>query len=64
MPKSDLALVMIVRGKQKGRLAEILGRDKHKSRAALQLLPDKDEVLEMDYDDICEYLGDSEDVYS
>jgi len=56
----DKAVVMIVKGNQKGQLGEVLGRNKHKSRAALQLLPDKDELLKLDCDDICKFVGDAE----
>ena len=62
IPKSDAGIVMIVRGSNRGQLAEILGRDKRSSRATVQLLPDKEEVLKLDYDDICEYVGDVSDL--
>ena len=58
VPRDDGAVVMVVRGRDAGRLGEILGRDKHNSLAAVQLLPDKDEVVKMDYDDICQFVGD------
>ena len=62
IPKSDAGIVMIVRGSNRGQLAEILGRDKRSSRATVQVLPDKEEVLKLDYDDICEYVGDVSDL--
>lgn len=58
IPKSDDGVVMIVRGSNRGQLAEILTRDKRASRATVQVLPDKEEVLKLDYDDICEFVGD------
>jgi len=58
VPKGEKAAVMIVHGRRKGRIAEILCRDKANCTAAVQLLPDKDEVLKLSYDDICEYTGD------
>ena len=58
IPKKDQGIIMIVRGKRKGKIGEILGRDKRNSEAAIQVLPDKDEVLKLDYDDICEFVGD------
>jgi len=58
VPKQEMAVVMIVHGKRKGKIAEIVARDKLSSTAAVQLLPDKDQVLKMDYNDICEFVGD------
>jgi G patch domain and KOW motifs-containing protein len=58
IPKNDDSVVMIVRGSSRGQLGEILSRDKRSSRATVQVLPDKMEVLKLDYDDICEYVGD------
>ena len=58
IPKTADGVVMIVRGSNRGQLAEILSRDKRSSRATVQVLPDKEEVLKLDYDDICEFVGD------
>lgn len=58
VPKNDYGVVMIVRGQHQGQVAEILRRDKRNLVAAVQVLPDKDQVLKVDYDDICEYTGD------
>ena len=61
VPKGDFGIVMIVSGSSRGKLGEILRRDKSKCVAAVQLLPDKDEVLKLDFDDICEYVGEIPD---
>ena len=58
IPKNDSSVVMIVRGSNRGQLAEILSRDRRSSRATVQVLPDKEDILRVDYDDICEYVGD------
>lgn len=57
IPKSH-DMVMVVRGSNAGRLANILRRDKNSSRALLEILPDKEDVVNLCYDDICEYTGD------
>ena len=36
----------------------MLKRDKSNCEALLQLLSDRDTVLKIDYDSICEYVGD------
>ncbi len=33
-------------------------RDEAKCLAMVQLLPDRDEVARLDFDDICNYIGD------
>ncbi len=59
IPKKEYSIVMIVRGENRGQFAEILSRDKRSSRATLQILPDKDRIVSLDYDDLCEYAGDT-----
>jgi G patch domain/KOW motif-containing protein len=59
IPKAEYSIVMIVRGQNRGQLAEILSRDKRSSQATLQILPDKEDIVKLDYDDICEYVGDT-----
>lgn len=39
-------------------LAYVMERNKKKYEAMLQLLSDRDKVLQLDYDSICEYVGD------
>ena len=57
IPKSH-DMVMVVRGTNAGRLANILRRDKTSSRALLEILPDKEDIVNLSYDDICEYTGE------
>ena len=59
---SENGIVMIVLGKYKGQLGEILFRDKHKARAEVQLLNEK-EMIRLDFDQLCEFIGDI-DMYS
>lgn len=58
IPRSDPAYVMVVKGKRKGQVCEVIERDKERYTATVQILPDRDEVFQLDYDDICEYTGD------
>ncbi|XP_059087184.1 G-patch domain and KOW motifs-containing protein-like, partial [Tigriopus californicus] len=58
IPKKDHALVMIVNGINRGQMGEMLQRDKRSAIAVVQILPDKDQVLKLDFDDICEYVGE------
>ncbi len=37
---------------------EVLERDKTACKATIQLLSDRNSVVRLDYDIICEYLGD------
>lgn len=39
-------------------LAEMMKRDKSSCKAVVQLLRDRDEVVKLDYDSMCEYVGD------
>jgi G patch domain/KOW motif-containing protein len=61
IPKEN-GVVMVLSGTYKGQLGEILIKDKHKSRAEIQLLNGK-EVVRIDYDHLCEFMGDL-DMYS
>ncbi len=58
VPKEDGGIIMIVKGDHCGKIAEILRKDSKRAVAAVQVLPDKSEVLKMDYDDICQFVGD------
>lgn len=58
IPKTEPSYVMIVDGKYRGQLGEIIKKDKEKCRATIQLLSDRDKAVKLDYDIICEYLGD------
>ncbi|GAB6033472.1 hypothetical protein CHUAL_013357 [Chamberlinius hualienensis] len=56
IPKSSPAIVMVVQGSNKGQIGEILDKNKKKCTAAVQLLQDKN-LVQLDYDSICEYVG-------
>ena len=47
---------MVVRGSESGQLGRIVARDKSKYIATVQLILTED-VLALDYDNICEYVG-------
>ncbi|XP_036600353.1 G-patch domain and KOW motifs-containing protein [Trichosurus vulpecula] len=59
IPKEEEARVMVVLGPHRGQLGRLLGRDKEKSRALVQLLQEEGEgtVLQLDYDAVCHYVG-------
>lgn len=40
------------------KVCEVIERDKDQCMATVQILPDRDAVFQIDYDDICEYTGD------
>ena len=54
------ALVMVVRGKEKGRYADVLERSSGENRVMVQMKHD-DSVAELTMDDVCEYVGGLED---
>ena len=58
IPKNVGGVVMILSGSRKGQVAELVAKDKRSCVAAVQTLPDKDEVLKLDFDDVCEYTGE------
>ena len=58
IPK-ERGIVMVLFGKYKGQLGEILLRNKHKARADVQLLLEN-EVVKLDFDDLCEFTGEIE----
>ncbi|XP_056001685.1 G-patch domain and KOW motifs-containing protein-like [Ostrea edulis] len=57
IPKSDGAFVLIVSGKHRGQLGEVMERNRKMSSAAVQLLQDRDCVVNIDFDHICEFVG-------
>lgn len=64
IPKEELSIVMIVRGSDfKGKVAELLKTDFKREMLAVRLLPDKDEVLKLSFDDVCEMTGDVADFF-
>lgn len=58
IPKTEKSFVILVSSKHRGQLAELMSKDKKNCKATVQLLKDRDEVLQVDYDSICEYIGD------
>jgi len=60
IPKKDGGRVMVVRGERKGEIGQVIGRDKGKYMATVQLYQ-SDDVLSLDYDSVCEYLGEVPD---
>lgn len=60
IPKKDGGRVMVVRGERKGEIGQVIGRDKVKYMATVQLYQSED-VLSLDYDNVCEYLGEVPD---
>jgi len=60
IPKKDGGRVMVVRGESKGEIGQVIARDKVKYIATVQLYQSED-VLSLDYDSVCEYLGEVPD---
>ena len=64
IPKNDFAKVMIVRKEHKGQIAEMLRKDSRNEKVTVRILPDKEEVLELRYDYICQLVySDHDDHY-
>ncbi|XP_072344113.1 G-patch domain and KOW motifs-containing protein isoform X2 [Scyliorhinus torazame] len=61
IPKRDSDYVMVVLGQHKGLVGRILRRDKDRCRAAVQLQREDEQVLKIDYDSICHYVGATDD---
>ena len=60
IPKQEGGVVMVVRGSNTGHLGRIVARDKARYLATVQLIHTED-VLTLDYDNICEYVGNVPD---
>ena len=59
IPKDDTSVLMIVRGSEfKGKIGELLRKDPKREVVVIRVLPDKEEVLKLGYDDVCEVTGD------
>ena len=58
IPRSENSHVMVIKGPDKGQIAVLLRRNKETCMATLQLLSNRDKVIVLSYDDICEYMGD------
>nr|XP_020027182.1 G patch domain and KOW motifs-containing protein isoform X1 [Castor canadensis] len=59
VPKVEGKRVMVVLGPQAGRVGHLLGRDRTRSRALVQLHRES-QVVELHYDSICQYMGPSD----
>lgn len=58
VPKSDNSYIAVVSGSYRGQIGQIMKRNKDCCLAVVQLLSDRDIVLKLHYDEICEYVGD------
>lgn len=56
IPKQEGGVVLIVAGKWRGRPARILDRSSRKAKVWVQP-KDEEAVVELSYDDVCEYVG-------
>lgn len=63
IPKSDESHVMVCHGSYKQHLAKLVQKNKDKCIALVQLLKDRDTVLEMEFDHICEYTGNVDEEF-
>ncbi|XP_037680634.1 G-patch domain and KOW motifs-containing protein [Choloepus didactylus] len=59
IPKEEGKCVMVVLGPQAGRVGHLLGRDREKSRALVQLRRNN-QLVELHYDAVCQYMGPSD----
>ncbi|XP_012585822.1 PREDICTED: G patch domain and KOW motifs-containing protein [Condylura cristata] len=59
VPKVEGDRVMVVLGPQAGRVGRLLGRDKARSRALVQLRREN-RLVELYYDAVCQYVGPSD----
>ncbi|GBN13587.1 G-patch domain and KOW motifs-containing protein [Araneus ventricosus] len=60
IPRDESAYVMIVQGKYSGELCTILKKDRSNCVATVQFLSDRNKALKVEYESICEYVGDVE----
>ncbi|XP_012507781.1 PREDICTED: G patch domain and KOW motifs-containing protein isoform X2 [Propithecus coquereli] len=59
VPKAEGDCVMVVLGPHAGRVGHLLGRDRARSRALVQLRREN-QVVELHYDAVCQYVGPSD----
>jgi len=67
IPKSshqDVYIKITGGSRYRGHLGRILNKDKKKETVNVQLLENRDQVLTISYDDVCEYIGRVEDHYN
>ncbi|KAL8580361.1 hypothetical protein ACOMHN_037460 [Nucella lapillus] len=63
IPRGESAYVMLCSGSHKGQLGRIIKKDKDSCRALVQLLSDRDLVLKVEFDEICDYAGSVDDEF-
>jgi len=61
VPKAENGVVAILKGRHRGELGRILSRNREKNLAAVQMIRSSDEIKNFDFDDICEFSGNSHD---
>jgi ribosomal protein S4E len=61
IPREPRTPICILNGRRKGRVGELVEKNRKKETAVVKL-PDGG-VFELSYDDICEFVGDPEDYY-
>ncbi|NWI22653.1 GPKOW protein, partial [Sula dactylatra] len=62
IPRGEADRIMVVLGKHAGRVGRILEREPSRSRALVQLERDEaGQLVPLDYDAICHYVGGHED---
>ncbi|MBZ3880831.1 G patch domain and KOW motifs-containing protein [Sciurus carolinensis] len=59
VPKVEGNRVMVVLGPKAGRVGHLMGRDRARSRALVQLRRDN-QLVELHYDAVCQYMGPSD----
>ncbi|XP_004465074.1 G-patch domain and KOW motifs-containing protein isoform X1 [Dasypus novemcinctus] len=59
IPKAEGDCVMVVLGPQAGRVGRLLDRDRERSRALVQLRRNN-QLVELHYDAVCQYMGPSD----
>lgn len=57
IPKQDNSYIMIVSGRHGTEIGQVIQRDKRKEKVTVQLLTDRDSIVMLHYDDVCEYTG-------
>jgi len=58
IPRDPHTPICILHGKRKGKVGELIEKNKRKETAIVKL---DETVLELSYDDICEFVGDPEE---
>ena len=56
IPRGDGGVVMVVKGEGRGQLGRVVDRNKTRYLVTVQLIH-TEEVLRLDYDSVCEFVG-------